>query len=159
MFKNYFKTAWRNLKKNKVYSFINIGGLAIGMSVAMVIGLWVWDELSFDKSHKNYDRIAQVWQFVKFGAEKSSYNSLPIPLAAELRDKYADFDAVSVSTYNRTTILTIGDKKLSRTGMFVEPDFPKMMTVEMIGGSIDQLRDIHSVLISQSLAMAITVER
>ena len=155
MFKNYFKTAWRNLKKNKVYSFINIGGLAIGMSVAMVIGLWVWDELSFDKSHKNYDRIAQVWQFVKFGAEKSSYNSLPIPLAAELRDKYADFDAVSVSTYNRTTILTIGDKKLSRTGMFVEPDFPKMMTVEMIGGSIDQLRDIHSVLISQSLATAI----
>ena len=155
MFKNYFKTAWRNLKKNKVYSFINIGGLAIGMSVAMVIGLWVWDELSFDKSHKNYDRIAQVWQFVKFGAEKSSYNSLPIPLAAELRDKYADFDAVSVATYNRTTILTIGDKKLSRTGMFVEPDFPKMMTVEMIGGSIDQLRDIHSVLISQSLATAI----
>ena len=155
MFKNYFITAWRNLNKNRAYSFINIGGLAIGMSVAMVIGLWVWDELSFDKSHKNYDRIAQVWQFVKFGAEKSSYNSLPIPLAAELRDKYADFDAVSVATYNRTTILTIGDKKLSRTGMFVEPDFPKMMTVEMIGGSIDQLRDIHSVLISQSLATAI----
>jgi ABC-type antimicrobial peptide transport system permease subunit len=155
MFKNYFLTAWRNLNKNKAYSFINIGGLAIGMSVAMVIGLWVWDELSFDKSHKNYDRIAQVWQFVKFGAEKSSYNSLPIPLAAELREKYTDFAAVSVSTYNRTTILTIGDKKLSRTGMFVEPDFPKMMTVEMIGGSADQLRDIHSILISQSLAKAI----
>lgn len=155
MFKNYFLTAWRNLNKNKGYSFINIGGLAIGMSVAMVIGLWVWDELSFDKSHKNYDRIAQVWQFVKFGAEKSSYNSLPIPLAAELREKYTDFAAVSVSTYNRTTILTIGDKKLSRTGMFVEPDFPKMMTVEMMGGSADQLRDIHSILISQSLAKAI----
>ena len=155
MFKNYFITAWRNLNKNRAYSFINIGGLAIGMSVAMVIGLWVWDELSFDKSHKNYDRIAQVWQFVKFGAEKSSYNSLPIPLAAELRDKYTDFAAVSVSTYNRTTILTIGDKKLSKTGMFVEPDFPKMMTVEMIGGSADQLRDIHSILISQSLAKAI----
>ena len=155
MFKNYFITAWRNLNKNRAYSFINIGGLAIGMSVAMVIGLWVWDELSFDKSHKNYDRIAQVWQFVKFGAEKSSYNSLPIPLAAELRDKYTDFAAVSVSTYNRTTILTIEDKKLSKTGMFVEPDFPKMMTVEMIGGSADQLRDIHSILISQLLAKAI----
>ena len=155
MFKNYLITAWRNLNKNKVYSFINIGGLAIGMSVAMVIGLWVWDELSFDKSHKNYDRIAQVWQFVKFGPEKSSYNSLPIPLAAELRDKYTDFAAVSVSTYNRATILTIGDKKLSKTGMFVEADFPKMMTVEMIGGSADQLRDIHSILISQTLAKAI----
>ena len=155
MFRNYFKTAWRNLKKNKIYSFINIGGLAIGMSVAMIIGLWVWDELSFDKSHKNYDRIGQVWQFVKFGAEKSSYNSVPIPLGSELRNKYADFAAVSVSTYNRTTILTIGDKKLSRTGMFVEPDFPKMMTVEMLEGSIDHLGDIRSVMISQSLAKAI----
>ena len=100
MFKNYFMTAWRNLNKNRAYSFINIGGLAIGMSVAMVIGLWVWDELSFDKSHKNYDRIAQVWQFVKFGAEKSSYNSLPIPLAAELRDKYTDFAAVVINRWH-----------------------------------------------------------
>ena len=77
MFKNYFKIAWRNLKKSKLYSFINVGGLAIGMAVAMIIGLWVWDELSFDKFHKNYDRIAQAWQFVKFDAEKSSYNSMP----------------------------------------------------------------------------------
>ena len=155
MIKNYFKTAWRNLKKNKVYSFINIGGLAIGMAVALIIGLWVWDELSFDKYHKNHDRIAQVWQFVKFDAEKTSYNSLPIPLAEELRTKYPEFAAVSVSTYNRTTILTSGDKKLSRTGMFTEPDFPKMMTPEMIEGTYEDLNDIHSILISQSLAKAI----
>ena len=91
MLKNYFKTAWRNLKKNKMYSFINIGGLAVGMAVAMLIGLWVWDELSFDKYHKNYDRIGQVWQFVKFDVEKASYNSVPIPLAEEFRTKYPDF--------------------------------------------------------------------
>ena len=155
MIKNYFKAAWRNLKKSKVYSFINIGGLAIGMSVAMAIGLWVWDELSFDKYHKNYDRIAQVWQFVKFDAEKSSYNSMPIPLAAELRTKYAEFEAVSLSTYNRDVILTTGDKKLSRTGMFAEPDFPKMITPEMLAGTYDGLKDIHSIMISQSLAKAI----
>ena len=155
MIKNYFKAAWRNLKKSKVYSFINIGGLAIGMSVAMAIGLWVWDELSFDKYHKNYHRIAQVWQFVKFDAEKSSYNSMPIPLAAELRTKYAEFEAVSVSTYNRDVILTTGDKKLSRTGMFAEPDFPKMITPEMLAGTYDGLKDIHSIMISQSLAKAI----
>ncbi len=155
MIKNYFKTALRNLNKSKVYSIINIGGLGIGMSVAMVIGLWVWDELSFDKFHKNYGRIAQVWQFVKFDAEKSSYNSMPIPLASELRNKYAEFEAVSVATYNRDVILTTGDKKLSRTGMFVEPDFPKMMTPEMIAGTSDGLKAIHSMMISQSLAKAI----
>ena len=56
MFKNYFKIAWRNLIKNKGISFINIGGLAVGMAVATLIGLWIWDELSFDKQNKNYDR-------------------------------------------------------------------------------------------------------
>lgn len=62
MFKNYFKTAWRNLIKNKTQSIINIAGLAVGMAVAMLIGLWIRDELSFDKYHQNYDRIAQVME-------------------------------------------------------------------------------------------------
>jgi hypothetical protein len=52
MIKNYFKIAWRNLIKNRGYSAINIGGLAIGMAVAMLIGLWIWDELSYNKYHK-----------------------------------------------------------------------------------------------------------
>ncbi len=62
MIKNYFKIAFRNLIKNKFSSFINIGGLAIGMAVAILIGLWIYDELSFNKNFKNYDRIAQVMQ-------------------------------------------------------------------------------------------------
>lgn len=155
MLKNYFKTAWRNLRKNRVYSFINIGGLAIGMSVAMIIGLWVWDEVSFDKAHKNYNRLAQAWQFVKFDAEKSAYNSVPIPLASEIRKKYPEVDAVSVSTYNRDAILSSGEKKLTRTGMYAEPDFPKMMTPEMIAGTGNGLNDLHSILVSQSLAKAL----
>lgn len=152
MFKNYLKSAWRNLKKNKIYSFINIGGLAIGMSVAMIIGLWVWDELSFDKFHKNYNDLAQVWQFVKFDLNKSAYNTVPIPIAEELRTNYPDFKAVSVSTYNRDFILTSGEKKLLRTGMCVEPDFPQMITPKMIAGNFDVLSDMHSIMISQSLA-------
>ena len=85
MIKNYLKIAWRNLIKNKVSSFINIGGLAVGMAVAMLIGLWIWDELSFNTYHKNYDRIGQVWQFVTFDKDKgkASYNVMPIPLAEE----------------------------------------------------------------------------
>lgn len=62
MFQNYFKIGWRNLFKNKGYSLINIGGLATGMAVAMLIGLWIHDELSFNKYNQNYDRIAQVLQ-------------------------------------------------------------------------------------------------
>ena len=152
MIKNYLKIAWRNLKKNKMYSFINIGGLAVGMAVAMLIGLWVWDELSFNKYHKNYDRIGQVWQFVKFDVEKASYNSVPIPLAEEFRTKYPDFKSVSVATYNRTTILGAGDKKISRTGMYTEPTFPGMMTIKMLSGTRNGLKDINSILLSESLA-------
>jgi putative ABC transport system permease protein len=69
MIKNYLKTAWRNLIKNKVHSFINIVGLSVGMAVAILIGLWIWDELSFDKSFKNYDHIAQVKQNVPNNGE------------------------------------------------------------------------------------------
>src|SRR5687767_2227157 len=51
MYKSYLKIGWRNLSKNKGYSFLNIGGLAIGMAVAMMIGLWIYDELEFNKYH------------------------------------------------------------------------------------------------------------
>ena len=60
MYKSYFKIGWRNLIRNKGYSFINIGGLAMGMAVAMFIGLWIYDELSFNKYHENYKNIGQV---------------------------------------------------------------------------------------------------
>lgn len=50
MFINYLKTGWRNTLRNKLYSLVNISGLAIGLSVAILIGIWVWDELSFDKN-------------------------------------------------------------------------------------------------------------
>jgi putative ABC transport system permease protein len=122
------------------------------MAVAMLIGLWVWSEVSFDKYHKNYDRIGQIWQFVKFDAEKSSYNSVPIPLAAEFRMKYPDIQSASVATYNRSVVLGIGDKKVSRTGMYTEPDFPEMMTIKMLSGTRKGLKDINSILLSESLA-------
>src|SRR5687768_16523012 len=62
MYKSYFKIGWRNLLKNKGYSFINIGGLATGMVVAILVGLWIYDELSYVKNFTNYDRIARVVQ-------------------------------------------------------------------------------------------------
>ena len=152
MIKNYFKIAWRNLKKGKLYSFINIAGLSIGMAVTMIIGLWVSDELSFDKYHKNYERIGQVWQFVTFDVEKASYNSVPIPIAEELRGKYSDFKSASVSTYNRDVILGTADKKITKSGMYTEQYFPEMMTLKMLSGTRDGLKDIHSILLSESLA-------
>src|SRR5215510_10322857 len=121
MIKNYFKTAWRNLVKNKGYSLINIGGLAVGMTVAILIGLWIYDELSFDKYHKNYDRIAQVMIKSNFNGQRFSYFSVPRPLEQELRTKYgANFSHIVMSRWNENHILSAGDKKLSQTGRFMK---------------------------------------
>ena len=151
MIKSYIKIALRNLIKSKTYSVINIGGLAVGMAVAMLIGLWTWDELTFNKDFKNYGRVAQVWQFVKFDVEKSSYNTLPIPLAEELREKYPDFESVSLST-GRENILSIDTKTFVKSGNYVEPSFVKMMSLKILSGSSNGLKEINSILLSESLA-------
>ena len=69
MIKNYFKIAWRNLLKSKAYSAINIIGLATGMAVVILIGLWIWDEISFDSYHKNHASLAQVMTTQTFNGE------------------------------------------------------------------------------------------
>src|SRR5215216_273728 len=88
MIKNYIKIAWRNLLKNKGYSALNIGGLAVGMAVAMLIGLWVYNELSYNKYHQNYERIAQVMQHASFNGEIKTQNANPALMGPELRVKY-----------------------------------------------------------------------
>src|SRR5580692_4251211 len=114
MLKNYIKIAWRNLIKNKVLSLINIGGLAVGMAVVMLISLWILNEVSFNKYHNNYLRIAQVMENVTNNGEVQTSFHVPYPLAAALRKSYgSDFKSVAMSTLPRDYILSFGDKKLS----------------------------------------------
>ncbi len=152
MVKSYVKMGWRNLARNKSYSAINIGGLAVGMAVTILIGLWIWDEVSFNKSFKNYDRIGQVWQFVTFDVEKSSYNSTPIPLANELRTQYPDFERVSLSSYTKDGTLATDNKQLVRQGNYVEPDFNEMVSLKMISGSRNDMQDVNTIMLSNKLA-------
>ena len=153
MLKNYFKVAWRNLLKSKLYSSINIAGLAAGMAVAMLIGLWIYDEVSFDKHNTaNYDRIGRVWQFVNFGQGIVSYDIVPIPLAKDMREHYPDFKTVSLASGQQNQVMTVGDKTIAIDGYYVEPGFPEMMTLNMLKGSRYALKDMHALLICQSLA-------
>jgi putative ABC transport system permease protein len=100
MLKNYFKIAWRNLAKSKVHSFINIVGLSIGMAVAILIGLWIWDELAFNKIFKNYDRIAQVMHHDTFNEERTTLVWNPYHLRDIIRKDYGnDFKYVVMSSY------------------------------------------------------------
>ena len=81
MFRNYLKVAWRSLLRNKVYTFINITGLSVGMAVTLLIGLWVYNELSFDKYHQHYDRIGQVITTQTSNAQTVTFGVTVVPVA------------------------------------------------------------------------------
>lgn len=156
MIKNYFKIAWRNLLKGKAYSAINIGGLAVGMSVAILIGLWIYDELSFDKYHKNYDRIAQVMQHANFNGKFETQTSNPALMGPELQAKFgSDFKYVVQSSWTGSNLLSLGNKHISASGNFMDADAPEMLTLKMRKGTRTGLKDPYSILISESTATAI----
>src|ERR1700743_1685252 len=156
MIKNYLKIALRNLVKNKASSFINIGGLAVGMAVAMLIGLWIWDELSFDKYHQNYDRIAQVWQHETFNGTINTSGVISLPLDAELRKSYgSDFNHLAISSWTEKHVLVVGDKKVSYQGNFMGSEAPEMFSLHMLKGTRNGIKDPTSILISQSVAKAL----
>lgn len=156
MIKNYFKIAWRNLVKSKGYSAINIGGLAVGMAVAMMIGLWVYDELSFDKYHKNYDRIAQVMQHANFNGKVETQVANPALMGPELRAKFgSDFKYVVQSSWSGGHLLSVDNKPFMKTGIFFEPDAPEMLTLKMLKGTRGGLKDPYSIMLSASAAGSI----
>ena len=155
MIKNYFKIAFRNLVKNKGYSFINIMGLATGMGVAILIGLWIWDELSYNQYHKNYSTIAQVWQHNIYNGEKASQVSNPYLMGEEIRNSFgSDFKYVLQASWTSTHILTSGDQKFNKEGTYFEPDITEMLSLNMLKGTRDGLKDPHSILLSASTAKA-----
>lgn len=156
MLKNYFKIAWRNLLKSKVYSSINVLGLACGMAVAMLIGFWMYDELTYDHYHANHKKIAQVMITQTFNNETGTGQAMAIPLGVELRNKYgADFKYVTLTSWNFGFVVGAGEKKLSKSGMWVQPEFPVMMGLEKLTGSMKGLSDPSSILIDHSLAVAL----
>jgi putative ABC transport system permease protein len=155
MIKNYIKIAWRSLHKNKFSAAINIGGLAIGITVAILIGLWIYDELSFDKYHKNYDRIVMLMQNETENNEISTGRSMPIPLGYQLRADYKhDFKAV-VLVRPGDHILTAGDQKLSASGLYMQAEGPEMLSLKMLSGNRNSLHDPSSILLSASMAKSI----
>ncbi|MBE9462277.1 ABC transporter permease [Dyadobacter subterraneus] len=155
MLRNYLKIAFRNLAKNKGYGFINIVGLAMGMAVAILIGLWIYDEISYDRYHKNYDKVAQIMQHQTYNGQVETQNAVPFPLGPELKKNYgSDFKYVVRATWNNKHVLSHGEKKLAKNGPYIEPEAPEMLTVKMLNGSMSGLNDPHSILLSESTAKA-----
>ncbi len=153
MLKNYFKVALRSLLRNKAHSAINIAGLSVGMAVALVIGLWIWDELSFDTNFEHYKRIAQVMQTTTHNGKQNTGKGNEMPLAAALRTTYgSDFKYVVASSWSFNSLVAAGDRKVHVQGNYMEPDAPNMLSLKMLAGTRAGFTWHSSILISQSTA-------
>lgn len=162
MIKNYFKIAWRNILKNKMYSFINIGGLAVGMAVAMIIGLWVYDEVSYNRNYENHDRIAQVYNHVIEPLEKKAdySNTMPQPMAKVLREKYGHlFKNVILVQWQGDFSIKVGDNNYVKNGQFFDDGVLEMFSVKMIKGNKESLNDPQAIVISESTSKALFGEK
>ncbi len=156
MFKNHIKIAWRNLLKNKAYSVINIGGLALGMAVTIIIALWVIDELTYNNYFKNHDQIAQVFQSQTLNGETDTGPWIPRPLEMVMREDHKDnFRHIVMSSWNNSQHLKYKETVISRTGSFMQEAAPEMLNLNILIGDQDGLREINSIMLSASTANAL----
>lgn len=152
MFKSNLKVIWRNMSRNKIITLINIVGLALGMAVTMIIILWVWRELSFNKSFANYKSISQVMITGTFSGEISTDPVCPVPLANELKTNFSSYFKEVALTSKPESHILYSNTKLSATGTFAQKGFVDMLPLTPIKGSLKTFDDPSSILISASLA-------
>ncbi len=156
MFYNHLKIAWRNLLNNKVTGFINIIGLAIGMAVAIMIGLWMHDEMTFNRYHQNYDRLAQFHINQSFNEKTVTSRAVSLPVITALRNDFPeDFDYLALTSWIYDHSLQFGETKLNREGMFAQPEFPLMFSLHMVSGTAAGLTEPNSIMLSESLSKAL----
>ncbi|WP_282160279.1 ABC transporter permease [Ulvibacterium marinum] len=153
MFKNYLKIAWRNLWKNKGYSALNIFGLAIGITCASLILLWVEDEVNFDGVFPKQDLVYYVPTNNRFeGQWRTFYQSTPGPLAQAMKDEIPGIVG-SARTAGENLLFTIGEKGINRFGRFVDPDFLDMFSLSFIeGDAATAFDDFDAIVISNETA-------
>ena len=135
---------------------INIGGLSLGMGVALIIGLWMKDELSHNDYFTDKDRIAQVFQSQTFNGETGTGPSIPRPLEKALRDGYEDnFEYLIMSSWTNDLYLKYGETNISRPGNYMQREAPELLDLQIIKGEKDGLREINSIMLSASTAQAL----
>ena len=153
MLKNYFKIALRNLLRNKGFSVINISGLAIGMASAIIILLWVQNEVSFDRFHANDKRLYEVWENdVRDGGLQSG---VPTPqlMGPALRKDYPEIENAARIGWDQSILFGYGEKHVKADGAWADPSFLTMFSFPFLKGDPSSaLNDPHSVVITQKMA-------
>lgn len=155
MFKNYLKIAWRNLWKNKGYSTLNIFGLAIGITCACLILLWVEDEVNYDSVFPKQDLIYIVPTNQTFEGEVYTFYSTPGPLAKDLKDEIPEITKSS-TTSGQEILLAEGDVSINRYGRYVQPDFLDIFSLNFLEGEMKTaLSRPDGIVLTQETALAL----
>jgi putative ABC transport system permease protein len=157
MFKNYLKISWRSLIQNKVYSFINITGLAIGLAACMLIVLYVGHEYSYDRFHKNAERIFSVKSKIKLGNDSLYLTQLPYTTPVELQQTEPSVEAFLRVRQEREAIIQNNQepslKFAENKFFFADANFFTFFSFKLQRGNKDQvLQNPFSVVISQNIA-------
>lgn len=156
MLKNYFKTAWRNITRTIGYSLLNVAGLAIGMAVALLIGLWVYAQYSFDTSLSDRERLYRVQRNFNSNGDTLTFLSTSLKLADALRNQVPEVEYVAESVGMGPHGLRVGDKKIYSNGGIVGSDFLKMFPYPLVAGDARTVfKDAYSIVLNQSTARAL----
>jgi predicted permease len=156
MFKNYFKTAWRNLIKDKQFSFLNLLGLSVGLACVLLIYLWVSDELSIDKFNANDNRLYQVLKRNPDGTGSIQVSEITQGLLAQSMAKElpeVGF-ATCIKKERNPGILSVNDKEIKAQPEFVSKDFFHVFSYQIINGDKENaLSNISGILLSDATAL------
>lgn len=153
MFQHYFKISWRNLQGNRLYSFLNVTGLAVGLACSILILLWVSHELSYDQFHKNLPNIYLMMKNQTLSGDVFTGETTPAPLAATLRAQVPEAKYVARTTGPGQQILNSGKESIYVAGIYADPELFNMMTFRAIAGDpVEALMDPGSMVITGSAA-------
>ncbi|SEL35190.1 ABC-type antimicrobial peptide transport system, permease component [Chitinophaga rupis] len=156
MLKTYFRTAWREISRNKVYSALNILGLASGMAAALLIGLWVYVQVSYDRFIPGYQHVYKVRYNVNNNGEINTSNSTNLPLAEALKEDFQEIKYVAQTDWMGQHLLSVGDKRINVNGAMAGSDFLKIFQYPFIQGNAGTaLSDPYSIVLSQTTAVVL----
>ncbi len=153
MIKNYLKLAWRNLVKDRRFTFLNLVGLSTGLACALLIYIWVSDELQMDKFHANDQRLFQVMENRVQASGIWTAQSSPIPMAGTLAKEVPEVEFASIVEPSSATLSVNNEKNIRSYGMFAGTDFFRMFSYRLLEGNTGQvLQDPKSIVLSDELA-------
>jgi len=154
MIKNYLKIAWRNLLKGKGYSFINIFGLALGLSCFLLISLWIKDELSYNRFLPDVDRIYAVRTNSLFNGEIRTGENTPSPLTEVIKADIPEVEAVTKLSWSPPLLLSTDNKSVKESGNYTSPDFFKVFGFKVLSGNPSQaLATVDQIVITKRVAL------